>query len=170
MRISSKGRLAVNAMIDLALRESAGPVALGTIGARQRVSMSYLEQIFSRLRQRGLVGSTRGPGGGYTLGRTAGAISVADMVLAVDDDLSAPFGANEDLPGEDPARQLWARLSEEVLAQMGTITLAELVDEQIAGGVSVEMRPPRAAAVPLRAAVQAIAPNSVFAFGRSFVR
>ena len=121
MRISSKGRLAVNAMIDLALREPSGPVALGTIGARQRVSMSYLEQLFSRLRQRGLVESTRGPGGGYTLGRAAAAISVADVVVAVDDELAPNdvLTAAADT-GNDPARGLWARLSDEMLAPSGS--------------------------------------------------
>lgn len=71
MRMSTKGRFAVNALIDLALREPAGPVALAAICARQQVSLSYLEQLFSRLRKNGLVESTRGPGGGYTLGRSA---------------------------------------------------------------------------------------------------
>ena len=85
MRMSTKGRFAVNALIDLALREPAGPVALAAICARQQVSLSYLEQLFSRLRKNGLVESTRGPGGGYTLGRSAAAISVADIVSAVDE-------------------------------------------------------------------------------------
>ena len=71
MRMSTKGRFAVNALIDLALREPAGPVALAAICARQQVSLSYLEQLFSRLRKNGLVESTRGSGGGYTLGRSA---------------------------------------------------------------------------------------------------
>ena len=83
MRMSTKGRFAVNALIDLALREAAGPVALATISARQQVSLSYLEQMFSRLRRVGIVESTRGPGGGYTLGREAALISVADIVAAV---------------------------------------------------------------------------------------
>ena len=93
MRISTKGRFAVNAMVDLALRESAGPVALSTICARQRVSLSYLEQLFAGLRQAGLVQSTRGPGGGSTLGRAAAAISVADIVAAVDDSVAGEVEA-----------------------------------------------------------------------------
>ena len=80
MRMSTKGRFAVNALIDLALREPAGPVALAAICARQQISLSYLEQLFSRLRRNGLVESTRGPGGGYTLGRSAAEITVADIV------------------------------------------------------------------------------------------
>ena len=75
MRMSTKGRFAVNAMIDLALRERAGPVALAAICARQQISLSYLEQLFSRLRRQGLVESTRGPGGGYSLGRGAAEIT-----------------------------------------------------------------------------------------------
>ena len=84
MRMSTKGRFAVNALIDLALREAGGPVALATISARQQVSLSYLEQMFSRLKRVGIVDSTRGPGGGYTLGRAAAEISVADIISAVD--------------------------------------------------------------------------------------
>lgn len=167
MRMSTKGRFAVNAMIDLALREHAGPVALATIGARQQVSMSYLEQLFSRLRRQGLVESTRGPGGGYTLGRSADTISVAEIIGAVDDAMSeAGAGADEDCLSRD----LWQRLNTVVLNHMGTITLRTLVDEQAAKGVPVEVRPARRPAVspvatkPLRTN----APNSVFAFGRSF--
>ena len=87
MRMSTKGRFAVNALIDLALREPAGPVALASISQRQQISLSYLEQLFSRLRRDGVVESTRGPGGGYTLARSAEQISVADIVTAVDEPL-----------------------------------------------------------------------------------
>lgn len=166
MRMSTKGRFAVNAMIDLALREQNGPVALATIGARQQVSMSYLEQLFSRLRRQGLVESTRGPGGGYTLGRSAETITVAEIISAVDDAV-AEGGASDD---DCLSRELWQRLNAVVLNHMGTITLRTLVDEQTAKGVSVEARPVRRPAVspvatkPLRTN----APNSVFAFGRSF--
>ena len=167
MRMSTKGRFAVNAMIDLALREHAGPVALATIGARQQVSMSYLEQLFSRLRRQGLVESTRGPGGGYTLGRAADTITVAEIIGAVDDALAeGGAGADEDCLSRD----LWQRLNTVVLNHMGTITLRTLVDEQMAKGVSVEVRPVRRPAVSPVATkpVRTTAPNSVFAFGRSF--
>jgi Rrf2 family iron-sulfur cluster assembly transcriptional regulator len=167
MRMSTKGRFAVNAIIDLALRESAGPVALASIGERQRISLSYLEQLFSRLRKAGIVESTRGPGGGYTLGRAASAISVADIVGAVDE------------PGEEGAeadsghtRELWLRLSAVMLEHMRTITLESLVADQIAKGVTVEPRPARRAigAQPVVKPLRTSAPNSVFAFGRSFAR
>jgi Rrf2 family protein len=109
MRLSTKSRFAVNALIDLALREQSGPVALAAISARQQISLSYLEQLFSRLRVAGLVESTRGPGGGYTLGRTAEDISVADIVSAVEGPAPADDeqGARAGL-----ARDLWARLDD----------------------------------------------------------
>ena len=167
MRMSTKGRFAVNAMIDLALREHAGPVALATIGARQQVSMSYLEQLFSRLRRQGLVESTRGPGGGYTLGRSIDTISVAEIISAVDDTVAeGAVGTDDDCLSRD----LWQRLNAVVLNHMGAITLRTLVDEQAAKGVSVEARPARRPAVSPVATkpVRTTAPNSVFAFGRSF--
>ncbi len=167
MRMSTKGRFAVNAMIDLALREHAGPVALGTIGARQQVSMSYLEQLFSRLRRRGLVESTRGPGGGYTLGRSADAISVAEIISAVDDAMTEGSAAADN---ECLSHDLWQRLNAVVLSHMGTITLRTLVDEQAAKGTPIESSPVRRPVVSPVATkpVRTTAPNSVFAFGRSF--
>ena len=84
MRLSTKSRFAVTAMIDVALREDRGPVALAAISERHQISLSYLEQLFSKLRQAGLVESTRGPGGGYSLGRNPEKISMADIMEAVD--------------------------------------------------------------------------------------
>ena len=83
MRLTTKGRFAVTAMIDLALRSNNGPVALAAISQRQQISLSYLEQLFGKLRRHELVESTRGPGGGYSLGRGADQISVADIITAV---------------------------------------------------------------------------------------
>ena len=83
MRLSTKSRFAVTAMIDMGLRQHQGPVSLAAISQRQHISISYLEQIFSKMRQHGLVESTRGPGGGYTLNRDANLISVADIIYAV---------------------------------------------------------------------------------------
>jgi Rrf2 family transcriptional regulator, iron-sulfur cluster assembly transcription factor len=170
MRMSTKGRFAVNAMIDLALREPAGPVALASISSRQQISLSYLEQMFSRLRRNGIVASTRGPGGGYTLGRQAADISVADIVSAVDeplDDIGSPEPAASD---DGMSRELWQRLNAVMLAHMGTISLKALVDEQVAKGVTVENKPLRRAisALPAVKPLRTTAPNSVFAFGRSF--
>lgn len=169
MRMSTKGRFAVNAMIDLALRESGGPVALASISARQQISLSYLEQMFSRLRRNGIVASTRGPGGGYTLGRQATDISVADIVSSVDEPLEE--GA-EGAPSDDGmSRELWQRLNSVMLAHMATISLKSLVDEQVAKGVTVEPKAPARrpiSAQPVVKPVRSTAPNSVFAFGRSF--
>lgn len=167
MRMSTKGRFAVNALIDLALRESAGPVALASISQRQQISLSYLEQLFSRLRRDGMVESTRGPGGGYTLGRSAELISVADVVRAVDEPLDD--GDDEDR-SLGMSKALWQRLNAVMLEHMATITLASLVQEQIEQGVSVEPRPARRAIAPQPVVkpLRTTAPNSVFAFGRSF--
>lgn len=167
MRISTKGRFAVNALVDLALRAPAGPVALASISQRQQVSLSYLEQLFSRLRRLGLVESTRGPGGGYTLARDPASISVAEIVAAVDESLE---DASVEGHGQDASAALWQRLGTVMLQHMGTITLASLVQEQLDRGVKVELRPVRRAIAPLPLAKPArvLAPNSVFAFGRSF--
>ena len=169
MRMSTKGRFAVNALIDLALREPAGPVALAAICARQQISLSYLEQLFSRLRKNGLVESTRGPGGGYTLGRSAAEISVADIVTAVDEPLDEAAGEERD---DGYSRDLWQRLNAVMLEHMSTITLKSLVDEQVAGGVVVEAKPARRAisARPPVAPLRTTAPNSVFALARSLAR
>ncbi len=165
MRMSTKGRYAVNALIDLSLREAAGPVALATISTRQQVSLSYLEQMFSRLRRVGVVESTRGPGGGYTLGRKASEITVAEIVTAVDDALE---GA-EEAAADGLSQALWQRLNESLLQHMATISLQSLVDEQQAQGAVVATRPARPVE-PAQAAksVRSSAPNSVFAFGALF--
>jgi len=169
MRMSTKGRFAVNALIDLALREPAGPVALAAICARQQISLSYLEQLFSRLRRQGLVESTRGPGGGYTLGRSAAEITVADIVSAVDES-QAEAAADERDDGY--SRALWQRLNAVMLEHMATITLKSLVDDQIASGVAIEAKPARRAisARPPVAPLRTTAPNSVFALARSLAR
>lgn len=166
MRLSTKSRFAVNALIDLALREQAGPVALAAIASRQQISLSYLEQLFSRLKRDGVVESTRGPGGGYTLARRASEISLADIVNAVE---TPAAEADEAQARAGLARELWARLDRVMLQHMEGIFLAELVDEQVAMGVSVEARPPRRGITPRPAprAVPVGVPNSVFAFGRS---
>ncbi|MBA4175575.1 MAG: DNA-binding protein [Leptothrix sp. (in: Bacteria)] len=169
MRMSTKGRFAVNALIDLALREAAGPVALATISARQQVSLSYLEQLFSRLRRDGIVESTRGPGGGYTLGRPAARITVAEIVTAVDDPLE---NAEAENAADGLSQALWLRLNATMLQHMAAITLQSLVEEQKTQGAIVESRPARRAIAsqPVVKPLRTKAPNSVFAFGRSFAR
>src|SRR5256885_13323502 len=89
MRLTTKGRFAVTAMVDLALRHGGGPVTLAEISSRQKISLSYLEQLFGKLRRRELVESVRGPGGGYKLARESARISIADIILAVDEPIDA---------------------------------------------------------------------------------
>ncbi len=167
MRMSTKGRFAVNAMIDLALREPAGPVALASISQRQEISLSYLEQLFGRMRRLGLVESTRGPGGGYRLGRSCHEISVADIVQAVDEPLDEQA---DELRSMGMSQALWLRLNTVMLEHMAGITLQSLVDEQVAAGMTVAAAQPKRAisTQPIMKHRRPLAPNSVFAFGRSF--
>src|SRR5258706_10706389 len=102
MRLTTKGRFAVTAMIDLALRQEQGPVTLAGISQRQHISLSYLEQLFGRLRRHALVDSTRGPGGGYTIARDLDKLSVADIITAVDEPLDATqCGGKENCRGDE---------------------------------------------------------------------
>ena len=167
MRMSTKGRFAVNAMIDLALRERAGPVALASISQRQEISVSYLEQLFGRMRRLGLVESTRGPGGGYRLGRASSEISVADIVQAVDEPLEEQA---DELRSMGMSRALWLRLQATMLQHMAGISLESLVDEQVAAGMTMAAPEPRRVVQqqPVVKHRRPMAPNSVFAFGRSF--
>jgi Rrf2 family transcriptional regulator, iron-sulfur cluster assembly transcription factor len=175
MRMSTKGRFAVTAMMEVALRERSGPVSLAGIGARQNMSLSYLEQLFSRLRRHGLVESTRGPGGGYTLGRRAEEITVADIIVAVDsedEETGRNEGATTRQVGESLTGELWGNLNAKMIEYMDGISLHSLVQQQLAKGVPMDTQAPRrslAAKISNTAAGFRInAPNSVFAFGRSF--
>jgi Rrf2 family iron-sulfur cluster assembly transcriptional regulator len=171
MRLSTKGRFAVTAMIDVALREKLGPVPLSDIAARQQISLSYLEQMFSKLRSEGLVHSTRGPGGGYTLGQRADAITVADIISAVED--PAPkVKAEEEAPSHDMAQDLWDTMNAKVFDFMQSVTLRSLVLEQLAKGVKIEQKPAPNRGVfkkPVHAPIRTNAPNSVFALGQALL-
>ncbi len=170
MRLSTKGRFAVTAMIDVALREKLGPVPLSDISARQQISLSYLEQMFSRLRQQGLVHSTRGPGGGYTLGHRTDAITVADIIGAVED--PAPKLEVEQSATKDMAQDLWDSMNAKVAEFMQSVTLRSLVLEQLAKGVKIEQKPAPNRGVfkkPSAQIVRTTAPNSVFALGQSLL-
>ncbi len=130
MKLTTRGRYAVTAMLDLALHQHGGPVALAEIAERQGISLSYLEQIFARLRRRELVCSTRGPGGGYRLGRAADAISVADVISAVDETVDATrCGGMENCQGEERCltHDLWDDLSHRIHDFLTGIDLAQLV-------------------------------------------
>lgn len=133
MRLTTKGRFAVTAMIDLALRNHAGPVTLANISGRQKISLSYLEQLFGKLRRNGLVSSVRGPGGGYNLARKPEEISVADIILAVDEPIDATqCGGKENCRDEQKCltHDLWTALNKHIFDYLHGVTLAVMVDEQ----------------------------------------
>jgi Rrf2 family iron-sulfur cluster assembly transcriptional regulator len=164
MRLSTKSRFAVTAMIDVALREDRGPVSLAAISERHHISLSYLEQLFSKLRQHTLVESTRGPGGGYSLGRSADKITMADIVAAVD----APSAEELATEGSWMSSELWSSLNDKMLAHLQSISLRQLVAEQRAKGVAVEPAPQPSLkrgvfAKPKAPPLKITAPNSVFA-------
>lgn len=133
MKLTTKGRFAVTAMIDLALRQDGGPVALATISERQRISLSYLEQLFGKLRRHSLVTSVRGPGGGYCLAKPLADVSVADIIRAVDEPLDATkCGGMANCHDEQPCMThlLWTNLTTKMLDYLSSVSLAELVDQQ----------------------------------------
>ncbi len=133
MRLTSKGRYAVTAMLDVALHSQEGPVPLADISERQGISLSYLEQLFSRLRKNGLVASVRGPGGGYLLGKEASDIAVGTVIMAVDESVDATrCQGKEGCQGGTRCltHALWRDLSERISSFLNNITLAELVDNQ----------------------------------------
>lgn len=131
MRLSTKARFAMAAMIELAARSTTGPIRLADISVHQGVSVSYLEQLFSRLRKHGLVTGARGPGGGYRLGRNIEDISVADILVAVDnnslvqkkEDVWHWQGNNRNLPNA-----LWRDLSRQLYDFLQGISLADVVE------------------------------------------
>jgi Rrf2 family iron-sulfur cluster assembly transcriptional regulator len=175
MRLTTKGRFAVTAMIDLALRQTNGPVTLAAISQRQQISLSYLEQLFGKLRRHELVESTRGPGGGYSLGRKATEITVADIILSVDEPIDATHcGGKENCLGEGGrcmTHELWASLNSRMVEFLDSVSLQKLVDDQLAKGVVIETTPPVKKAVfaaPVVKPVRVNVANSVFALGNVF--
>jgi Rrf2 family iron-sulfur cluster assembly transcriptional regulator len=177
MRLTTKGRFAVTAMIDLALRENSGPVALAAISQRQQISLSYLEQLFGKLRRHELVESTRGPGGGYSLGRKAADITVADIIVAVDEPIDATgCGGKENCMGDDTGQcathELWTTLNAKMIEFLGSVSLKKLVDDQLSKGLTVEESPMKRAisSQPVLKPIRVNAPNSVFALGNAFTK
>ncbi len=133
MRLTTKGRFAVTAMIDLALNGGERPVTLSAISERQNISLSYLEQLFAKLRRHQIVESVRGPGGGYCLGRAAAEISIADVILAVDEPLDATqCGGRENCKSDHRCmtHDLWATLNRKMLDYLDSVSLADLVEKQ----------------------------------------
>ncbi len=128
MKLSTKGRHAITAMMELALRHSKGPVTLADISVEQSISVSYLEQLFARLRNHGLVTGMRGPGGGYCLRRPASEITIAEILSAVDDAMPA---RRERIPGEEWPQSviMWNQLSARIYDYLNDLTLAEAVNQ-----------------------------------------
>ncbi len=159
MKLSTKGRYAVTAMMDLAIHDHEGPVTLADISNCQGISLSYLEQLFSKLRKDGLVEGVRGPGGGYRLGKPASHISIAQIITAVDENIDATrCRGNEDCHGGDKCltHELWADLSDKLYGFLDDLTLASFINRPEVRAVSrrqdtiasriATMFPPRVAA------------------------
>jgi len=133
MRLTTKGRFAVTAMIDLALRGEDGPVALAGVSERQKISLSYLEQLFGKLRRHKLVDSVRGPGGGYCIARPLDQVAVADIIRAVDEQLDATqCGGHENCLDEHRCmtHDLWSTLNNKMYEYLASVSLADLVERQ----------------------------------------
>jgi len=134
MRLTTKGRFAVTAMVDLTQRGGKGPVTLAAISERQQISLSYLEQLFAKLRKNNVVASVRGPGGGYCLARPASKITIADIVVAVDEPLDA---TNCDRQGNCKdgkpcsTHDLWFGLSERIYEYLQQVNLQQLADGEL---------------------------------------
>ena len=133
MRLTTKGRFAVTAMIDLALHSADGPVTLAGISERQKISLSYLEQLFGKLRRNKLVGSVRGPGGGYCLTKPMSEVSVVDIILAVDEPIDATqCGGKENCLNDQRCmtHDLWANLNARMVDYLDSVSLQDLVEQQ----------------------------------------
>jgi Rrf2 family iron-sulfur cluster assembly transcriptional regulator len=133
MRLTTKGRFAVTAMLDLAMHGGKRPVTLAGISQRQSISLSYLEQLFGKLRRHTLVESVRGPGGGYTLARDLEKVSVADIITAVDEPLDATqCGGKENCQDERRCmtHELWATLNDKMYEYLDSVKLSDLVAQQ----------------------------------------
>ncbi|MDD2833863.1 MAG: Rrf2 family transcriptional regulator [Methylotenera sp.] len=138
MRLTTKGRFAVTAMLDLAINEAKDtkPVTLAGISERQSISLSYLEQLFSKLRRQGLVKSIRGPGGGYNIAKNIAKISVAEIIHAVDEQIDATqCGGHENCrdEGRCMTHDLWSALNTKILEYLAGVTLYDMVASQVDG-------------------------------------
>lgn len=139
MRLSTKGRYAVMAMADLASNSSGKPVALADIAERQEISLSYLEQLFGRLRKGGLVKSVRGPGGGYLLSRAPAEMRISDIILAVDEPIQttrctpgSPAGCHNN-KGRCLTHDLWEELGNQIYLYLSAVTLEMVINRQVLG-------------------------------------
>lgn len=139
MKLSTKGRYAVMAMVDLATHSRGKPVALADVAQRQEISLSYLEQLFGKLRRGGLVKSVRGPGGGYLLARTENDTRVSDIILAVDEPIKAtrctpgsPTGCHSN-KGRCLTHDLWEELGNQIYIYLSSVSLQDVVDRRVLG-------------------------------------
>lgn len=139
MKLSTKGRYAVMAMVDLATHSRGKPVALADVAQRQEISLSYLEQLFGKLRRGGLVKSVRGPGGGYLLARTEGDTRVSDIILAVDEPIKAtrctpgsPTGCHSN-KGRCLTHDLWEELGNQIYIYLSSVSLQDVVERRVLG-------------------------------------
>lgn len=133
MRLTTKGRFAVTAMVDLAMCGDARPVTLGDISERQKISLSYLEQLFGKLRRKELVSSVRGPGGGYRLTRATAEVSVGEIILAVDEPIDATQCGGKENCRDDKkciTHDLWTDLNRHIFEYLNEVTLFDLVEKQ----------------------------------------
>jgi len=154
VRLTTKGRYAVTAMLDLAIQRGKGPIPLADIAQRQGISLSYLEQLFSRLRMRSLVSSMRGPGGGYSLARKASEIHVAEVISAVDEKVDTTrCGGAHNCRDEGPCltHDLWQNLSTQIYEYLDRISLQDLVDGE-GGRKGAERQDPQGPEVRIDAA------------------
>lgn len=141
MKLTTKGRYAVTAMLDLAVHRGNGPIALADISERQGISLSYLEQLFAKLRKQGLVESTRGPGGGYCLSKGPEHIAVAEVISAVDESVDATrCGGSRNCQGESRCltHDLWEQLSHEIRSFLSGVSLADVIQRFGASEVAKE--------------------------------
>jgi Rrf2 family iron-sulfur cluster assembly transcriptional regulator len=160
MRLTTKGRFAVTAMVDLSMRQTRGPVTLAAISERQHISLSYLEQLFGKLRRAKLVNSVRGPGGGYNLAKPTTGITVAEIIAAVDEPMDATQCGGKENCIDDRrciTHDLWATLNEKMNDYLSSVSLADVVAHQQGKPVSV-IRHFRQGEVPGTAA--AVAPTA----------
>lgn len=139
MKLSTKGRYAVMAMVDLACHSQGSPVALADIADRQEISLSYLEQLFGKLRKGGLVKSVRGPGGGYLLSRPAQQMRVSDIILAVDEPIQttrctpgSPAGCHNH-KGRCLTHDLWEELGNQIYLYLSSVSLGDVVERKLLG-------------------------------------
>lgn len=139
MKLSTKGRYAVMAMVDLACHGEGGPVALADVADRQEISLSYLEQLFGKLRKGGLVKSVRGPGGGYLLSRPAAELRISDIILAVDEPIQttrcapgSPAGCHNH-KGRCLTHDLWEELGNQIYLYLSAVSLGDVVERKVLG-------------------------------------